>query len=471
LSSESDGRRCLECGSCTSSCPVAELIPEQYNPRVLLARILLNPESVWPGHEVWLCAWCYRCYDGCPQAIKLPEIFLLSRNLALEKGKTEGLRKAMKIIEDAVPLPAICIRGCFHPERSRLNGPLVIEPVMKLVEERERKILREGISGQPTHLGEKVAIIGSGPTGLSAAYELLRKGYFVEILESLPKLGGMLRFGLPQYRLPAEVLDGELKRLERLGLRAQTGVLVGKDFTIDELKDRYGAILIATGAHRSAMLRVEGEELEGVIHGLEFLKKVRLGEKMRLGERVAVVGGGNVAIDAARTALRLGARVTVLYRRSREEMPANPWEVEHAVREGVEFRFLVAPRRIHGRNGRVATVECVSMRLGDRDETGRRRPVPIKGSEFSIEADTAIPAIGEVPDTSFLSEEIRLSDRGTVLTDLETTETSLAGVFAAGDVVSGPATIIEAVARGRRAAQAIDEYLGAKKRSLPNQRA
>lgn len=338
---------------------------------------------------------------------------------------------------------------------------------MKLVEECEQEILREQIHGQPTPKREKVAIVGSGPAGLAAAHELLRKGYSVEILESLPKLGGMLRVGLPQYRLPDKVLNGEIKRLESLGLVGKTGV----DFTIDELRNKYGAILIATGAHKSTLLRVEGEEIEGVVHGLEFLKKVRLGDKVKLGQRVIVIGGGNVAIDAARTALRLGARVTVLYRRSKEEMPANLWEVEHAAREGVEFRFLVAPKRIHSRNGRDFVIECVGMTLGDRDETGRKRPIPVKGSEFSIEADTVIPAIGEVPDISSLSEEIRLSDRGTVLTDIETTETSMDGVFAAGDVVSGPASIIEAVARGRRAAQAIDEYLLATKKSSSNQRA
>jgi len=459
LSSQADGRRCIECGSCTSNCPVAELIPEQYNPRAILAQILLNPDSVWLGHEIWLCAWCYRCYDGCPQAIKLPEIFLLSRILAVKKRKLEGLKKALRIIRDKVPLPAVCIRACFHPERGRLDGPLVMNSVMKPMAKYEPEILRGRSSRRRPKLRKRVAIVGSGPSGLAAAYELLRNGYHVEILESLPKLGGMLRVGLPQYRLPDKVLDYEIKRLESLGLEAKTGISVGKNFTIDELRNKYDAVLIASGAHRSTTLRVEGEELEGVLHGLEFLKKVRLGEKVRLGKRVAVIGGGNVAIDAARTASRLGARVTVLYRRSKEEMPANPWEVEHAEREGVKMRFLAAPKRICSRNGRVAAVECVGMKLGDRDESGRRRPIPIEGSEFQIKVSTVIPAIGEIPDTSFLPQEIRLSDRGTILTDIETTETSLTGVFAAGDVVSGPATIIEAIARGRRAAQAIDSYL------------
>lgn len=352
-----------------------------------------------------------------------------------------------------------------------MDGPPAIEPVMKILAEYEGKILRERISGQSTRMTERVAIIGSGPTGLAAAHELLKQGYLVEILESLPKLGGMLRVGLPEYRLPGEVLDGEIRRLERLGLKAQTGILVGKDFTIGELEHKYDAILIATGAHRSTLLHVEGEELEGVVYGLVFLKKIRIREKMKLGERVVVIGGGNVAIDAARTCVRLGKGVTVLYRRSKEEMPANPWEVEHALREGVEFRFLVAPKKIHSRDGCVAAIECVSMSLGDPDESGRRRPIPIKGSEFRIEVDTVIPAIGEVPDTSFLPEEIRLNDRGTVLTDLETAETSLAGIFAAGDVVSGPATIIEAVARGKRAARAIDEYLRTRKKNPPSQKA
>jgi len=461
LSGEADARKCLECGTCTSSCPVAELIPEHYNPRAILSRILLNPEGVWSGHEVWLCAWCYRCYDVCPQAIKLPEIFLLSRSAAVKKRKLKGLKKAIETIRDTVPLPAVCIRACFHPERGKLDGPLVMEPAMKLAAKYEPKILRgrSQVSGRPTPLAKKVAIVGSGPTGLAAAHDLLTKGYRVEVLESLPKLGGMLRVGLPRYRLPDKVLDYEIKRLKNLGLEAETSVSVGIDFTIEELRSKYDAVLIATGAHRSTTLHVEGEELEGVVRGLEFLRKTRLGEKARFGKNVAVIGGGNVAIDAARTAARLGAKVTVLYRRTKEEMPANPWEVAHAVKDGVKIRYLIAPKRICARDGRVMAIECVRMRLGDKDETGRRRPVPIEGSEFQIKVDTIMPAIGEVPDISFLPQEIRLSDRGTVLTDIETTETSLDGVFAAGDVVSGPASIIEAVARGRRAAQAIDNYL------------
>ena len=461
MSGEADARRCLECGTCTSSCPVAELIPEHYNPRAILSRILLNPESVLSGQEVWLCAWCYRCYDGCPQAIKLPEIFLLSRSAAVKKRRLKGLKKAMETIIDTIPLPAVCIRACFHPERGRLDGPLVMGPVMKLTAKYESKILRGRslVSGRPAQLARKVAIVGSGPTGLAAAHDLLAKGYRVEILESLPKLGGMLRVGLPQYRLPDKVLDCEIKRLKNLGLEAKTGISVGKDFTIEELRNRYDAVLIATGAHRSTALRVEGEELEGVIRGLEFLRKTRLGEKVRLGKNVVVIGGGNVAIDAARTAVRLGAKVTVLYRRTKEEMPANPWEVAYALKDGVKMRYLIAPKRIRSRDRRVIAIECIRMRLGNKDETGRRRPIPIEGSELQIKTDTVMPAIGEVPDTSFLPQEIRLSDRGTVLTDIETTETSLDGVFAAGDVVSGPASIIEAVARGRRAAQAIDNYV------------
>jgi len=432
--------------------------------------MLLDPESAGQGPEVWLCAWCYRCYDHCPQAIKLPEIFLLLRTSALKKRKTAGLKKALKIIGDSIPIPTICIRACFHPERGRLDGPLEMKSVMKLLAEYERGILRKEIRAQRMQQDEKVAIIGSGPTGLAAAHELLNRGYSVEVLESLPKLGGMLRVGLPQYRLPDEVLDREIRRLEQLGLKGQTGSFAGRELSISELRQRYDAILIATGAHRSTPLHLEGEKLQGVIRGLEFLKKTRLHEKMKLGERVVVIGGGNVAIDAARTASRLGKRVTILYRRSKDEMPANPWEVEHALKEGVRFRFLAAPKRIHGRSGRVTAIECVRMSLGERDASGRRRPVPIEGSEFRIKVDTVIPATGEVPETSFLPEEIRLDDRGTVLVDLETAETSLAGIFAAGDVVSGPATIIEAVARGKRAAQAIDKYLHARRSNLLSQK-
>lgn len=459
-------RQCHECGTCTSGCPVAELIPEHYNPRTMLALILMNLEEALVESGVWLCAWCYRCYDRCPEGIKLPEIFLLVRNLALERGYLQGFREAMKIVSEKIPLPTICIRACFHPERSRLDGPLINDAIMKLVTKYEREVTYEKVRVEPKIHRKKAAIIGSGPSGLTAAYDLVRKGHQVAIFESLPKLGGMLRVGLPQYRLPEHVLDAEIERLKNMGVGVRTGVLLGKDLTIDQLRNEYDAVLIATGAHRSMTLRVDGEELRGVIHGIEFLREVNLGGKTELGKKVVVVGGGNVAVDAARTAIRLGASVSILYRRSREEMPANPWEIEHAIREGVKIHFLVAPKTIQSHNGRVAAIECIRMVLGEPDETGRRRPIPVEGSEFAVEVDTVITAIGQIPDTSYLPEETRLYTRGTIVTDLETMETSSAGIFASGDVVLGPATIIEAVVHGKRAAVAMDNYLSGSTKTL-----
>lgn len=443
---------CYECGICTASCPIVELTPEHYHPRSLLQRIHLDLEEVLTQDEIWLCAWCYRCYKRCPQELKLPEIFLSAKSLAAEQGYLQGLKKALEIIKREIPLPAVCCWVCFHPERAKVDRRMVVSALEPEEEE---------TSPLPKTRGEKIAIIGSGPAGLTAAHELAKKGYPVTIFETMHEPGGMLRKCIPEYRLPKTVLDTEIKRIEKLGVEIRTGTTVGKDLTIDDLLQRgYKAVFIATGAHKSRKLGVEGEGLKGVLHALDFLGDMNLGKRVKLGDRVAVVGGGNVAIDAARTALRLGSKeVNILYRRSREEMPANPWEAGEAESEGVKTQFLVAPKRILGKDGRVTAVECIRMELGEPDESGRRRPIPIEGSEFTMDLESVILAIGEAPDLLLLPKGIEVAEGNTITVDPFTMETNLTGIFAGGDVVSGPGTVIEAIVAGKRAAVSIDRYI------------
>jgi len=456
---------CRECGTCTASCPVAWIIPKHYNPRSLLQKVLFDLREVLTQVGLWLCARCYRCHDGCPQMLDLPEIFSLMRDLAIERDylpdPASKLGEALKLIREEIPLAAVYGWLCLHPDRAqrehRKVDKLAADALERFVADRKR----EKVSSMPKLREEKIAIIGSGPAGLTAAYELVKKGYSVTVLESLSEPGGMLRVGIPDYRLPKEALDADIDYIKGLGVEIRTNVSVGKDVTIDELlQEGYRAIFIATGAHKSAKLGIEGEELEGVAHALDLLKDLNMGKKIELGGRVAVIGGGNVAMDAARTALRLGAKeVSILYRRSRVEMPANPWEAREAEREGARIHFLVAPTKILGKDNQAVAIECIRMELGEPDETGRGRPIPITGSEYTMEVDAIIPAIGETPDTSFLPKDVAVTRRNTIAVDPVTLETSLPGIFAGGDVISGPATVVEAIAAGKRAAVSIDRYL------------
>jgi NADPH-dependent glutamate synthase beta subunit-like oxidoreductase len=311
-----------------------------------------------------------------------------------------------------------------------------------------------------TH-SEKVAIVGGGPAGLSAAYELAKLGYPVIVFERMPELGGMMRYGIPDYRLQKYVVANEIGYIQDLGVEIKIGVEFGKDVKLSTLrKEGYKAIFIANGAQLSRKLGISGEDFEGVFHAVEFLRHVSLGKTVDVDEKVAVVGGGNSAVDAACTSLRLGAKeVKILYRRSRNEMPALPHEIEAAEEEGVEFHFLVAPKQIIGEGGRVKLIECFRMELGEPDASGRRRPIPVQGSEHTYEVDTVIAAIGQLPETSGLPS-ILLDERAHAISvDPLTLETKIPGVFAGGDIVTGPASIIEAISAGKRAAVSIDRYL------------
>ncbi|MDD5095514.1 MAG: NAD(P)-binding protein [Dehalococcoidia bacterium] len=376
-------------------------------------------------------------------------------------------KEALKLIKASNPLPIICGRVCprFCEAKCRRNAidePVSINALKRFVADYD---IENGayIPRPKSSTGHKVAIVGGGPAGLAAAYYTALEGHAVDIFDASPQLGGMLRYGIPEYRLLKADLDKEIAIITGLCHQVQCNVSLGRDFTVDSLKkDGYESIFVALGAWASQSMKVEGENLPGVLSGIGFLRDVVLGKKLNLGQRVAVIGGGNTAIDAARTALRLGAtEVTIVYRRSRDEMPANHEEIEQAEQEGVKINFLAAPVKLTGQTGKVDSMECIRMALGEPDKSGRRRPEPITGSEFAMAVDTVIVAIGQNLDASGIPQNSQLTlDRwGYIKVDQNTMQTSLPGVMAGGDCVSGPATVVEAIAAGRKAAVSINQYL------------
>ena len=398
------------------------------------------------------------CRAACPAGVNVQGYIAL-----LQQGK---FKESVELIRRSMPFPAICGRVCFSPcqdacSRKNIDQPVGIRYLKRLAADIEREQGRVKPDPVPKTYSAKVAVVGAGPAGLSAAYELAKLGYPVTVFERMPETGGMMRYGIPDYRLQKYVVANEIAYIQDLGVEIKTGIEFGKDIQLDTLRNEgYKAIFIANGAQLSTKLGILGEDLEGVFHAVEFLRQVSLGKTVDVGKKVAVVGGGNTALDAARTSLRLGAReVTILYRRSRNEMPALPYEIEAAEEEGVRFRFLVAPKQIIGEGGKVKVIECLRMELGEPDASGRRRPVPIQGSEHTYEVDTVIPAIGQLPETSCLPS-ILLDERARAISvDSLTLETTVPGVFAGGDIIAGPANIIEAIGAGKRAAISIDRYL------------
>jgi len=382
--------------------------------------------------------------------------------------------EAFEIIQKDNPLPSVCGRICHHPcekvcRAGEIGEPISIRALKRFVTDRAIAQNSNPIEKQPTRKSNRrVAIVGSGPAGLSAGYYLSRKGYSVTIFESLPVPGGMLAAGIPEHRLPRKVLDFDIQNIKKSGVIIKTNHTLGKNFSIDDLfKDGYETVFLATGAHKSLSLRIIGEDAKDVMPAMLFLTKANLGEDVKLGEKVGVVGGGNSAIDAARVAIRNKdtKQVMILYRRTRKEMPAFEEEIESAIEEGIELHFLVLPSKVLIDNGQVVGVECLRMKLGEPDESGRRRPIAVPRSEFVIQLDTIIAAIGETPDVSFLRPEdkIKVERWNTIISDKETFVTDQKGVFAGGDVVTGPNTVIEAIASGKKAAESIDKYLNGTK--------
>ncbi len=377
----------------------------------------------------------------------------------IQKIAQEDFEGAWNIIKEENPFPGVCGRVCFHPCESKCNRGSFDEPVAIHALERfvadfaSRLNKKTGKAGEKRK--EKVAIIGSGPAGMSCAFHLARLHYDVTVFESFSLAGGMLRMGIPSYRLPRDVLDRELSNIEALGVEIRTGVSLGEDLRLEDLKD-YQAVFIATGAHRSRGLHIPGEKEKGVLSGLDLLKKINLSKRGKLGDKIAVIGGGNTAIDVARSVIRLGKKATILYRRSREEMPAFEDEILEALEEGVKIRYLVNPIRVGQKDG-LKRLECLRMELSEKDESGRRRPVPIPNSNLFIDADHVIIAAGEEIEASFLPEGLEKKE-GIVLTQRDGS-TGIKGIFAGGDLTSNQRTVAHAIGSGKKAAMAIDAFL------------
>jgi NADH-quinone oxidoreductase subunit F len=368
------------------------------------------------------------------------------------------------------PLPGICGRVCNHPcERKCRAGDggdaISIRGLKRFITDyaEQSGLKPAGSNGYPKRT-ERIAIVGAGPAGLSCGHRLAVRGFGVTIFDSLPIPGGMLVAGIPQYRLPRRIVEREVGMIQAAGVEIQCNKKLGRDFTIDDLtRQGYKAVFLATGAYRSMPLGIAGEDAEGVIKSMEFLTDVNVNGSKAIGKRVAVVGGGNSAVDAARVAWRLPGceKVTIIYRRTRAEMPAFKEEVDAAIEEGIEIHFLANPIKVHVEQGRIKAVDCIRMKLGGFDSSGRRRPVPIEGSEFRIEIDTLITAIGERADTSYVSGDTgpALTDWDSIKVDEETMSTNIPGVFAGGDAVTGPNTVISAIAAGQRAAESIERWV------------
>lgn len=374
-------------------------------------------------------------------------------------------KEAVELVKDRVPLPASIGRVCPHPCEKACRRHLVEEPISIafLKSFAADEDLKSGSKFMPEVAepsGKTVAIIGGGPAGLTAAYFLAVKGHKVTIFDAMPKMGGMLRYGIPQYRLPKEVLDEEINSIEELGVEIKNNIKIGSDITLDDIKKEYDAVIVAIGAWTSSSMGVEGESLEGVLGGIDFLRSVAMKNSVDIGKKVAVIGGGNTAMDACRSAVRLGAEeVYVIYRRTRAEMPAEKVEIDEAEEEGVIYKFLCNPSEIIGENGKVKAVKLQKMKLGEPDAGGRRRPVPIDGEFETIELDTVIMAIGQKINIDGF-EQLELTNRGNISADEKTFRTSVDGIFAVGDATNRGASIaIEAIGEAQKASEIVDRYL------------
>ena len=400
-----------------------------------------------------------QCVKGCPVSISIPDF--------IKEVKEGNFKEAYDVISKSSSLPAVCGRVC--PQESQCEGKCI-----------------RGIKGEPVSIGKlerfvaekknkKVAVIGSGPSGLSCAGDLAKLGYDVTVFEALHELGGVLVYGIPEFRLPKEkVVKKEIENVKALGVKFEKNTIIGKSFTIDELIDKYGfeAVFIGSGAGLPKFMGIPGENANGVFSANEYLTRSNLMKAFRdaetpimIGKKVVVVGGGNVAMDAARTALRLGSEVHIVYRRSEEELPARVEEVHHAKEEGIIFNLLTNPVEIlSDENGWVCGIKCIKMELGEPDESGRRSPVEIPGSEFEIECDAVIMSLGTSPNPliSSTTKGLEINRRKCIVVKEENGETSKEGVFAGGDAVTGAATVILAMGAGRCAAKGIDEYLSGK---------
>ena len=454
-----DLEKCKGCGDCATVCTVE--LPNYYDENLGTRKAIfrLYDQAVPSAFAITKLAES-PCRAACPLHVNAHGYIALIRN--------RKYKEAIDLIRERNPFPLITGRICTHPcesacTRGRFDAPVAIDLLKRFVADLDLKELGDiPVPEVPESNGKKVAIVGAGPAGLMAAYELRLKGYEVDIFDRFDKPGGMLYVGIPNYRLPRDILFLEASLVERMGAEFHFNTEVGKDVEFDELLNGYDAVFLAIGAHKSRKLGIEGEDLPGVVGAVEMLRNVNLGKEVEIGKRVAVIGGGNVAMDAARTLKRLGKDVVVVYRRSRAEMPASPEEIEEAMEEGIEFVFLASPKRILG-NGKVEALECIRMRLGEPDASGRRRPIPIESSEFTIEVDAVVPAISQYPESEVFAKHLELTRWRTFDVDETTLQTKQnPKVFAGGDCVLGPSTFIDALFHGRKAAISIDRFLSGK---------
>jgi NADPH-dependent glutamate synthase beta subunit-like oxidoreductase len=409
------------------------------------------------GLEKWGTA---PCKAGCPAHISIQGFVA-----AITEGRYE---EGLKIIKEEMPFPGICGRVCPHPceaecNRGRIDKPIAIEFLKRFLADLDLSLESPYIPKKKPAKQKRVAVIGAGPAGLTAAYYLAVEGYPVTVFEKLPVAGGMMAVGIPEFRLPRRILQAEIDVIRKLGVDMRFNVEVGKGLSFTTMQREYKAIFVGIGCHRALKLGIPGEEKwAGVVDGLTFLMDVNLGNPPASRGRLIIIGGGNTAVDCARVAKRLGySSVAILYRRTREEMPASAWEVEETIEEEIDIQFLTAPVKILGEDGSVSGLQCIRMKMGKPDESGRRRPVPVEGSEFTVPADTVVTALGQLPDLTWTPHDLRsiISDKGLLMADPRTGMTHIPGVFTGGDVVSGPWTVVEAVASGKRGAMSMDRYL------------
>jgi NADPH-dependent glutamate synthase beta subunit-like oxidoreductase len=460
-----DMEKCTDCKECIRVCPIH--MHDDFNEGIGFRTAIdyFNPETAkWGEYNIFKEDMPI-CQATCPANLNIRSYAAL-----IADGK---YAESLAVIRQRLPFALSIGRVCPHPCESACNRGYVDEPIAicalkRFVADYEMHNQIDPPVEVPDHFHpEKVAIIGAGPAGLSCAFFLAKAGYHSVVFEAMPEPGGMFRYGIPEYRLPTKTLMHEINWILSHGVELRCDTRIGKDITFEDLQRDYAAVFIGVGAWTGMKLGITGEEMEGVVDGVRFLRDVNMGKKVDMKGRVIIIGGGNVAMDAARVSWREGFdEVHVVYRRTRKEMPASPWEIDAAEHEGIKFQFLVAPVEVISDKGRMTGLKCLKMELGEPDASGRRRPVPIEGSEFVIEAENLIAAIGQRPDIKFIPEDsgFDITRWNTFAVDQETFQTNVPGVFSAGDVETGPDIAIRACANGRKAALGIARYIETKRR-------